>query len=167
MTDVSIETIEGHIALVGLHRPSNNFFDTVLLTALADAYEELAAGDYRALVLHSEGKHFCAGLDFAHNKDQDIAAFYRNALRLFSAPLPVVAAVRGGHRRGARVGPLGRLPGGHAQQSLQRQLRPVGLPSRVWADRHPAPRRRRAAGCASSVLGAPGRRNRGAPARAL
>jgi enoyl-CoA hydratase/carnithine racemase len=35
-------------------------------------------------------------LDFAHNKDQDIAALYRNALRLFSAPLPVVAAVQGG-----------------------------------------------------------------------
>jgi 2-(1,2-epoxy-1,2-dihydrophenyl)acetyl-CoA isomerase len=96
MTDVSIERIEDHIALVCLHRPPNNFFDTALLTALADAYEELAAGDCRALVLHSEGKHFCAGLDFAHNKDQDIAALYRNALRLFSAPLPVVAAVQGG-----------------------------------------------------------------------
>jgi 2-(1,2-epoxy-1,2-dihydrophenyl)acetyl-CoA isomerase len=96
MTDVSIETIEDHIALVCLHRPPNNFFDTALLTALADAYEELAAGDSRALVLHAEGKHFCAGLDFAHNKDQDIAALYRNALRLFGAPLPVVAAVQGG-----------------------------------------------------------------------
>jgi enoyl-CoA hydratase/carnithine racemase len=96
MNDVSIERIEHHIAVVCLHRPPNNFFDTALLTALADAYEELAAsGDCRAVVLCSEGKHFCAGLDFAHNKEQDIAALYDNALRLFSAPLPVVAAVQG------------------------------------------------------------------------
>src|ERR1700677_4190830 len=97
MTDVSIEKVEHHIALVSLHRPPNNFFDTALLVALADAYEELAAaGDCRALVLRSEGTPFCAGLDVAHNKDQAIAALSRNALRLFSAPLPVVAAVQGG-----------------------------------------------------------------------
>ncbi len=97
MTDVSIERVDHHIAVVCLHRPPNNFFDTVLLTALADAYEQLAAADdCRAIVLRSEGRHFCAGLDFATNKGQDIAALYRNALRLFAAPLPVVAAVGGG-----------------------------------------------------------------------
>jgi 2-(1,2-epoxy-1,2-dihydrophenyl)acetyl-CoA isomerase len=97
MNDVSIEESQNHIAVVCLHRPPNNFFDTALLAALADAYEELAAADrYRALVLRSEGKHFCAGLDFANNQGQDIAALYRHALRLFSAPLPVVAAVQGG-----------------------------------------------------------------------
>jgi 2-(1,2-epoxy-1,2-dihydrophenyl)acetyl-CoA isomerase len=97
MSDVSIEAFPNHIAVVCLHRPPNNYFDTELLVALADAYEEVAAAhDSRAIVLRSEGKHFCAGLDFAHNKDQDIAALYRNALRLFSAPLPVVAAVQGG-----------------------------------------------------------------------
>jgi 2-(1,2-epoxy-1,2-dihydrophenyl)acetyl-CoA isomerase len=97
MNDVSIEAFPNHIAVVCLHRPPNNYFDTALLMALADAYEEVAAdNDSRAIVLRSEGKHFCAGLDFAHNKDQDIAALYRNALRLFSAPLPVVAAVQGG-----------------------------------------------------------------------
>ena len=52
-------------------------------------------GTCRAIVLRSEGRNFCAGLDFANNKDQDIAALYRNALRLFAAPLPVVAAVQG------------------------------------------------------------------------
>jgi 2-(1,2-epoxy-1,2-dihydrophenyl)acetyl-CoA isomerase len=97
MKDVSIETVMPHVAAVCLRRPPNNFFDTALLTALADAYDELAeADDCRAIVLRSEGKHFCAGLDFANNKGQDIAALYRNALRLFAAPLPVVAAVQGG-----------------------------------------------------------------------
>ena len=97
MKDVSIDTVDGHVATVCLHRPPNNFFDTALLRALADAYEELASADgCRAIVLRSEGKHFCAGLDFANNKGQDIAALYRNALRLFAAPLPVVAAIQGG-----------------------------------------------------------------------
>jgi 2-(1,2-epoxy-1,2-dihydrophenyl)acetyl-CoA isomerase len=97
MNDVSIEVIQNHIAVVCLHRPPNNFFDTALLAALADAYEELAAANQcRALVLRSEGKHFCAGLDFANNQGQDIPALYRHALRLFSAPLPVVAAIGGG-----------------------------------------------------------------------
>jgi 2-(1,2-epoxy-1,2-dihydrophenyl)acetyl-CoA isomerase len=96
MTDVSIDSIGNDVSVVCLHRPPNNFFDTELLGALADAYEELArTTTCRVIVLCSEGKHFCAGLDFAHNHGQDIAALYRNALRLFAAPIPVVAAVRG------------------------------------------------------------------------
>jgi enoyl-CoA hydratase/carnithine racemase len=96
MSEVSVESVGDHVAAVCLRRPPNNFFDTALLEALADAYEHLAGTrTCRAIVLRSEGRHFCAGLDFAHNKDQDIAALYRNALRLFAAPLPVVAAVQG------------------------------------------------------------------------
>jgi enoyl-CoA hydratase/carnithine racemase len=96
VSDVSIDSVEDHVSLVCLHRPPHNFFDTALLGAVADAYEELAEGSScRAIVLQSEGKNFCAGLDFADNKDQDIAALYRNALRVFAAPLPVVAAVQG------------------------------------------------------------------------
>ena len=97
MSDVSVDAVEEHVSQVCLHRPPNNFFDTALLGAVADAYEELAeTTGCRAIVLRSEGKHFCAGLDFATNKEQDIAALYRNALRIFAAPLPVVAAVQGG-----------------------------------------------------------------------
>jgi enoyl-CoA hydratase/carnithine racemase len=97
MSDVTIDDVGNHVSVVCLHRPPNNFFDTALLDALAEAYESLAdTGGCRAIVLRSDGKHFCAGLDFAHNKEQDIGALYRNALRLFAAPLPVVAAVQGG-----------------------------------------------------------------------
>jgi 2-(1,2-epoxy-1,2-dihydrophenyl)acetyl-CoA isomerase len=96
MTDVSVEDLGEHVAAVCLHRPPNNYFDTALLAQLADAYEQLAERSWcRVVVLSSEGKHFCAGLDFASNGSQDIAELYRNALRLFAAPLPVVAAVRG------------------------------------------------------------------------
>ena len=84
------------MAIVCMQRPPNNFFDTVLLGEVADAYEELAKDTWcRAVVLAGQGKHFCAGLDFAANAGQDIAELYANAARLFAAPLPVVAAVRG------------------------------------------------------------------------
>ena len=95
-TDVTVEQHGAHVGVVCLHRPPNNYFDTALIEAVAAAYEELdGSGWCRAIVLASEGRHFCAGLDFAGNAGQDIAALYRAALRLFAAPLPVVAAVQG------------------------------------------------------------------------
>jgi enoyl-CoA hydratase/carnithine racemase len=95
-SDLSVERRGEHVALVCLHRPPNNYFDTELIAELAAAYEDLGRSDWcRSLVLAAEGKHFCAGLDFAGNAGQDIAALYREALRLFAAPLPVVAAVQG------------------------------------------------------------------------
>jgi enoyl-CoA hydratase/carnithine racemase len=95
-TDVTVERHGDHVGLVCIHRPPNNYFDTALIDAVATAYEELdRSGWCRAVVLASEGRHFCAGLDFAANAGQDIAALYGAALRLFAAPLPVVAAVQG------------------------------------------------------------------------
>jgi 2-(1,2-epoxy-1,2-dihydrophenyl)acetyl-CoA isomerase len=94
--DVTSEQRGGHVGVVTLHRPPNNYFDTELIAAIAEAYEELdRSGWCRAIVLASEGRHFCAGLDFSGNAGQDIAALYDAALRLFAAPLPVVAAVQG------------------------------------------------------------------------
>jgi enoyl-CoA hydratase/carnithine racemase len=95
-TDVTVEQHGAHVGVVTLHRPPNNYFDTGLIEDIAAAYEALdTSGWCRAIVLASEGRHFCAGLDFAGNAGQDIAALYRAALRLFAAPLPVVAAVQG------------------------------------------------------------------------
>jgi 2-(1,2-epoxy-1,2-dihydrophenyl)acetyl-CoA isomerase len=94
--DVTVEQVGAHVGVVRLNRPPNNYFDTALIVAVADAYEELdRSGWCRAIELGSEGRHFCAGLDFAGNAGQDIAALYTAALRLFAAPLPVVAAVQG------------------------------------------------------------------------
>jgi 2-(1,2-epoxy-1,2-dihydrophenyl)acetyl-CoA isomerase len=94
--DVTVEQDGAYVGVVTLHRPPNNYFDTGLIESIAVAYEELdGSGWCRAIVLASEGRHFCAGLDFAGNAGQDIAALYRAALRLFAAPLPVVAAVQG------------------------------------------------------------------------
>ena len=94
--DVTVEQAGAHVGVVRLNRPPSNYFDTAVIVGVAEAYEELdRSGWCRAIVLGSEGRHFCAGLDFAANAGQDIAALYGAALRLFAAPLPVVAAVQG------------------------------------------------------------------------
>ncbi len=101
--DLSVQVDDDFVATVEIHRPPNNFFDIALIQSLAETYEMLD-GDpgCRAIVLCSEGKHFCAGADFS---GQSSAAalesgqggqLYREAVRLFSARTPVVAAVEGG-----------------------------------------------------------------------
>jgi enoyl-CoA hydratase/carnithine racemase len=75
----------------------------VLFCKIADAAEELQRGrEARAIVLCSQGKHFCAGADFgagplqgADDRDAESAALYGEAIRLFELELPVVAAVQG------------------------------------------------------------------------
>jgi len=94
--EVSVVREGDHVGVVCLHRPPNNYFDAALVTQVASAYEELAGSGWcRAVVLASEGKHFCAGLDFSGGSGQNVADLYAGALRLFAAPLPVVAAVQG------------------------------------------------------------------------
>jgi 2-(1,2-epoxy-1,2-dihydrophenyl)acetyl-CoA isomerase len=99
--DVTVDLGDDLVAEVEIHRPPNNFFDANLIRDIADAYEHLAAGTCRAIVLCSEGKHFCAGADFHGESDAEAlpesgaASLYHEAVRLFRAPLPVVAAVQG------------------------------------------------------------------------
>lgn len=99
--DVSVDLGDDYVAEVEIHRPPNNFFDARLIRNLADAYEHLQAGPCRAIVLCSEGKHFCAGADFHGQSDAEAlpeegaADLYSEAVRLFRAELPVVAAVQG------------------------------------------------------------------------
>jgi enoyl-CoA hydratase/carnithine racemase len=93
--DVSLEVAE-HIATAEIHRPPHNFFDAELISALADAYEAAEGAGARAIVLCSEGKNFCAGADFSNQRVSGGARqLYEQAVRLFEAPLPVVAAVQG------------------------------------------------------------------------
>ena len=95
---------QGHVAIVEIVRPPNNFFDVQLVTDLATIFEELDEdAGCRALVLCSEGKHFCAGNNFATPRSaserRERAAggnpLYSAAVRLFDARKPVVAAVQG------------------------------------------------------------------------
>lgn len=86
------------VATVEVRRPPNNFFDVDLIRSIADAYDDLDDDPTcRAIVLTSEGRHFCAGADFSGSGRSTGAAgdLYAEALRLFRAATPVVAAVQG------------------------------------------------------------------------
>lgn len=99
--DLEVSLGDDLVADVKICRPPNNFFDTALIRALADAYDRLAEGPCRAIVLSSQGKHFCAGADFHGESEADslpetgAKALYAEGLRLFRSQIPVVAAVHG------------------------------------------------------------------------
>lgn len=101
---VAVEYVAEHVATVELRRPPDNFFDLALLRSIAEAYEHLDGdGRCRAIVLCSQGKHFCAGANFTPSPGDDDtlaaaggpSALYREAARLFETATPVVAAVQG------------------------------------------------------------------------
>ena len=102
--DVGV-TMEGHVAIVEIRRPPNNFFDHQLIKDLADAFDALDAdANCRALVLCSDGKHFCAGANFQSGSSQSVdkdgnpsdgGALYREAVRMFSNTKPIVGAIQG------------------------------------------------------------------------
>jgi 2-(1,2-epoxy-1,2-dihydrophenyl)acetyl-CoA isomerase len=94
-SEVSTRQATEHVTLVEFSRPPHNYFDGALIGAIADAYEQLErGGSCRAIVLCSEGKHFCAGANFAAENPAE-GDLYEQAMRLFAARLPVVAAVQG------------------------------------------------------------------------
>ena len=94
--DVTVDVGDDYVATVTIRRPPNNFFDFHLITALAAALADLDDHDgCRAIVLASEGKHFCAGADFAREDEERVDELYREAVKLFEARTPVVAAVQG------------------------------------------------------------------------
>jgi 2-(1,2-epoxy-1,2-dihydrophenyl)acetyl-CoA isomerase len=105
--DISVSVGGDFVATVELRRPPENYFDVTLIRALADAYQQLDADSAcRAIVLCSEGKHFCAGADFTGPTSADdlgsiseakggVSALYSEAIRLFEMATPVVAAVQG------------------------------------------------------------------------
>jgi enoyl-CoA hydratase/carnithine racemase len=97
VSDVATTLLDGGVALVEMRRPPTNFFDEVLLTEVADAL--LALDDeprVGAVVLCSQGRHFCAGADLRGMGAAGIRRVYRQVFRIFSGRTPVVAAVQGG-----------------------------------------------------------------------
>ena len=101
--DIEVEH-EGHVATLEIQRPPNNFFDVELINDLGDAFDALDEDiDTRVLVLCSQGKHFCAGNNFADSARSAVRErpqgegnpLYAAAVRLFSAKKPVIAAVQG------------------------------------------------------------------------
>jgi enoyl-CoA hydratase/carnithine racemase len=103
--DIGVEKT-GHVALVEIRRPPNNFFDIALIGEIASAFEALDAdADCRALVLAAQGKAFCAGANFG-DSDRDGSAIlsgptpgaahlYIEGNRLFRTKKPIIGAIHG------------------------------------------------------------------------
>ena len=94
--------VDGHIAILEINRPPNNFVSVDLMRDLADALDDID-GDrtLRVSVLTAAGKAFCAGADLASPTGvggsgmAGINPLYVEAVRLFSAKKPMVAAIQG------------------------------------------------------------------------
>ena len=100
MSDVRVTT-EGHVGVAEICRAPNNFFDIPLIREIAGAFEAFDAdANIRSIVLCAEGKNFCAGADFSSPARNTVGSqqeghLYQQAVRLFRAEKPVVAAVQG------------------------------------------------------------------------
>ena len=99
--DVALE-IRGHVAVLTFSRPPNNHVSVESMRDLADALFDIdAETNLRASVLTAGGKVFCAGADLVNPGGvgaegmQGINPLYVEAVRLFSAKKPIVAAVQG------------------------------------------------------------------------
>jgi len=95
--DVTV-ALDAYVATVEIHRPPNNYFDVALIRELVDAAFALDDDpECRAIVLCAEGKNFCAGADLGPESDlvDQTADLYSQAVQLFSARKPIVAAVQG------------------------------------------------------------------------
>jgi len=104
--DLHVTIDDDHVATAEIRRPPNNFFDLELIESMVHAFGDLADDPAcRAIVLCAEGKHFCAGANFAgggstiegqrRNPDGSPRHLYDAAYDLFSTRTPVVAAVQG------------------------------------------------------------------------
>ncbi|MBL8304862.1 MAG: crotonase/enoyl-CoA hydratase family protein [Ideonella sp.] len=97
---------EGELALVKLNRPGKrNAINDALLGELDDCFAA-RLGDARAVILHGEGAHFCAGLDLFElmsKRSPDVLVgmrrsrqWHRTFEQIQFGELPVVSVLKGG-----------------------------------------------------------------------
>lgn len=99
---IAVDTA-GNIATIEVRRGPNNFIDADMVAEIADALDIYdRTSDVRAIVLCSEGKHFCAGADFGNRGPDGVARaakrgrhLYKEAQRLWRGGKPIIAAVHG------------------------------------------------------------------------
>jgi enoyl-CoA hydratase/carnithine racemase len=97
--DITVSTAD-LVGVIEINRPPANYFDRRLIGEIVNAASELHTDGIRAVVLCAEGKHFCAGANFAAgemegDRVRSSELLYREAVRLFDAKLPIIAAVQG------------------------------------------------------------------------
>src|SRR5436853_6338093 len=99
-------SLDGIVATVEMRRPPHNFFDSLLIAEISEAFERLDADPAcRTIVLAAEGRSFCAGADFSKRLDtgtvQEAARsaagrhLYKEAIRLSRTRKPVIGAIHG------------------------------------------------------------------------
>ncbi|NKB33455.1 MAG: enoyl-CoA hydratase/isomerase family protein [Pseudomonadales bacterium] len=106
--DIRVSQLPGFVVQCEIDRPPNNFFDLALIRDMADCFDALDEdSNCRAIVICSNGKHFCAGANFStpdQTAEGDVLAaesadqrnpIYQEAVRLFGNKKPVIAAVQG------------------------------------------------------------------------
>ncbi|MBB2949262.1 enoyl-CoA hydratase/carnithine racemase [Actinoplanes lutulentus] len=99
-SDLSV-TAGDAVAVLEIRRPPANHFDEALIGQVVEAAREFDNDrDIRAIILASQGKHFCGGADFGSGDfaaDHVAAAerLYRRAAELFDLRTPLIAAVQG------------------------------------------------------------------------
>ncbi len=92
----------GGVAVIALRRATKgNAINDEMMDELAAGFAGLAE-TVRAVVLHGEGRHFCAGLDLAEHKQRQPVEVLHHSRRwqavfdgLQFGPVPVVAALHG------------------------------------------------------------------------
>jgi enoyl-CoA hydratase/carnithine racemase len=95
-------TLQGAIALIRLARPAKrNALSDGLMAAVHQRFAELP-DTVRAVVLHGEGQHFCAGLDLSELRDRDAVeglqhsrSWYPILRDIEQGRRPVIAALHG------------------------------------------------------------------------
>ncbi len=88
-----------HVAVVEMNGPPNNFLDIFVLRDLVQALTVLdREPTCRAIVVRSEGKHFCAGRNFGTSRSPEDTseAIYRAAGGLLGLSTPWIAELTGG-----------------------------------------------------------------------
>ncbi|MEM0989368.1 MAG: enoyl-CoA hydratase/isomerase family protein [Pseudomonadota bacterium] len=102
-------SIQAYVATVEIQRPPHNFFDFALIKQIADTYEQMDEDPaVRTILLCANGKSFCAGANFGDGSTVQadgsvegsvnrvgVDHLYVEAVRVFSAKTPVVAAIQG------------------------------------------------------------------------
>ena len=93
-------TVAGHVAVVTIDKPPHNHVSVEQMRDLADALDAIdGETELRCSVLQAEGKNFCAGADLVRSESAGglgaVNPLYDQAVRLFSAKKPIVAAVQG------------------------------------------------------------------------
>lgn len=92
-----------HLGWIELARGPHNYFDEVMIQAIADACERFEADNScRVIVLCAEGKAFCAGANFSgdsrivkQRSPREVNPLYNHAIRIFSCTKPIVVEVQG------------------------------------------------------------------------